>query len=142
MQVILLCKIHHLGDSGVIVNVKPGYARNFLIPQNKAIFANKKNIASFEAHRTALEKENISKLLIAKERAKKIQSIKQITILSKLQKEDKIFGSVSIRTILKEMNSLGFKANKQEIRLPHGILKTIGEHKVLFQPHRDRKSVV
>lgn len=137
MEVILLSKIKKLGDSGIIVNVKSGYARNFLIPKGKAILANKKNIESFEAHRIALEKENISKLLIAQSRAEKIKKIKSIIISSKVGKEGKIFGSIGIRNIIKEMNLLGIKANKKEIRLPNGSLRQVGEHKVIFQPHNE-----
>ncbi|QCI20681.1 50S ribosomal protein L9 [Buchnera aphidicola (Brachycaudus cardui)] len=137
MEVILLCKLHKLGDSGSIINVKSGYARNFLIPNGKAILANKENIKSFEAHRIEIEKENISKLLIAQSRAQKIQKIKSITISSKVGKEGKIFGSVGVRNIIKEMISLGIKINKKEIRLPNGLLRKVGEHKVVFQPHNE-----
>ncbi|AAM68081.1 50S ribosomal protein L9 [Buchnera aphidicola] len=137
MEVILLSKIKKLGDSGAIVHVKSGYARNFLIPKGKAILASKKNIESFEAQRVELEKENISKLLIAQSRAEKIKTIKSITIPSKVGKEGKIFGSIGIRNIIKEMNLLGIKVNKKEIKLPNGVLRQVGEHKVIFQPHNE-----
>ncbi|MCU4137244.1 50S ribosomal protein L9 [Buchnera aphidicola (Sitobion miscanthi)] len=136
MEVILLSKIDKLGDSGAIINVKSGYARNFLIPKGKAILANKKNIESFEAQRIALEKENISKFLIAQSRAEKIKKLSAIKISSKVGKEGKIFGSVGIRNIIKEMMLLGIKVNKKEIRLPNGLLRQVGEHIVVFQPHR------
>ncbi|CAL4326612.1 50S ribosomal protein L9 [Buchnera aphidicola] len=137
MQIILLSKIHKLGDSGSIINVKSGYARNFLIPKGKAILANKENVESFQAQRIKIEKENISKLLIAKSRAEKIQKIRSIIISSKVGKEGKIFGSIGVRNIIKEMTSLGVKINKKEIRLPNGLLRQIGEHKVIFQPHNE-----
>lgn len=137
MEVILLCKIYKLGDSGSIINVKSGYARNFLIPKGKAILANKENVESFEAQRIEIEKENISKLMIAQTRAKKIENIRSIIISSKVGKEGKIFGSVGVRNIIKEMTSLGVKINKKEIRLPNGLLRQIGEHKVIFQPHQE-----
>lgn len=135
MEVILLLKMKKLGDSGAVVHVKSGYARNFLIPKGKAILANKKNIESFEAQRIALEKENISKLLIAQSRAEKIKQIKSIVISSKVGKEGKIFGSIGIRNIIKEMTLLGIKVNKKEIKLPNGVLRQVGEHKIIFQPH-------
>lgn len=135
MEIILLEKIHKLGNSGSVIHVKSGYARNFLIPKGKAILANKKNIESFEAQRAALEQENINKFLTAQLRAEKIKKIKTITIFSKVGKEGKIFGSVGIRNIIKEMMSLGIKVNKKEIRLPNGLLRKVGEHKVIFQPH-------
>jgi large subunit ribosomal protein L9 len=136
MEVILLSKIHKLGNAGIVVKVKSGYARNFLLPKGKAILANKTNIESFEAQRIALEKENISRFLAAQSRAEKIKAIKSLTIFSKVGKEGKIFGSVGIRNIIKEFGLLGVKINKKEIRLPHGLLKKIGEHKVIFQLHK------
>lgn len=137
MEVILLSKINSLGDSGVVINVKSGYARNFLIPKGKAILANKENLESFEAQRAVLEQENINRLRIAQSRAEKIKKIKSITIFSKSRKEGKIFGSVGIVSIIKEMTTLGVKINKKEIRLPNGLLRKIGEHEVVFQPHNE-----
>lgn len=136
MEVILLDKIYKLGDSGSIVNVKSGYARNFLFPKGKAILANKSNIESFEAQRAVIEQENISKLLIAESRAEKIKKIKFITVSSKVGKQGKIFGSVGARDISKEMTSLGVKINKKEIRLPNGLLRYVGEHEIIFQLHK------
>lgn len=136
MEVILLSKIHKLGNPGSIINVKSGYARNFLIPQGKAILANKKNIESFEAQRIALEQKNIGKYLSAQSRAEKIKKIKFITFLSKVGKEGKIFGSVGARNIIKEMMLLGVKINKKEIRLPNGLLRKVGEHQIIFQLHK------
>ncbi|QCI24593.1 50S ribosomal protein L9 [Buchnera aphidicola (Muscaphis stroyani)] len=137
MEVILLSKMYKLGDSGCIVNVKSGYARNYLIPKGKAILANKENVNSFKAQKIALEQENISKLIIAQSRAEKIKLIKSITILSKSGKEGKIFGSVGIRHIIKEFSLLGIKINKKEIRLPHGALRKIGKHSIVLQLHHE-----
>ncbi|QCI19071.1 50S ribosomal protein L9 [Buchnera aphidicola] len=137
MEVILLFKVNNLGDSGKIVKVKSGYARNYLIPQGKAVLANKKNIESFQAQQVKLKEENISKLLIARSRAEKVQKIKSIVIPSKVGKENKIFGSVGIRDIIKEMSQIGIKINKKEIKLPNGVLRHIGEHQVIFQPHNE-----
>lgn len=137
MEIILLLKINKLGDSGKIVKVKSGYARNYLIPQGKAILANKENIESFKAQEVKLKEKNISELLIAKSRAEKIKKIKSITIFSKVRKENKIFGSVGIRDIIKEMSQIGIKINKKEIKLPNGVLRHLGEHQVIFHPHTE-----
>ncbi|MBZ2279813.1 MAG: 50S ribosomal protein L9, partial [Buchnera aphidicola] len=67
----------------------------------------------------------------------KIKEIKYITIFSRSSKEGKIFGSISARHIIKEIMLLGVKINKKEIRLPNGLLRKIGEHEVIFQPHHD-----
>ncbi|CAL4325908.1 50S ribosomal protein L9 [Buchnera aphidicola (Protaphis terricola)] len=136
MEVILLLKINKLGDIGSIIKVKSGYARNYLIPQGKAILANKKNIESFKAQKVQLEKEDINKLLIAKDRAEKIKNIKSITIYSKVKKEGKIFGSVGIRNIINKLSQINIKINKKEIKLPNGLLRHLGEHTVIFQPHK------
>ncbi|ALD15484.1 50S ribosomal protein L9 [Buchnera aphidicola (Aphis glycines)] len=135
MEVILLFKVNKLGESGKIIKVKSGYARNYLIPKGKAILADKKNIESFKAQQVKLKEENISKLIIAKSRAEKVKQIKSITIFSKVGKENKIFGSIGIRDIIKEMSQIGIKINKKEIKLPRGVLRYIGEHQVVFQPH-------
>ncbi|WP_422667442.1 50S ribosomal protein L9 [Buchnera aphidicola] len=135
MDVILLSNINKLGNSGTRIRVKSGYARNFLIPKGKAILANKKNVESFEAQRIALEQEKTSKLIIAQERAEKIKNIQSIKIFSKSGSEGKIFGSVGIRSIIKELTLLGFKVHKKEIKLPNGSLRKIGLHEIIFQPH-------
>lgn len=137
MEVILLSKVKNLGDSGKIVKVKSGYARNYLIPQGKAILADKKNIQSFEDQKIKLKEKNINELLLAKSRADKIKQIKSITIPSKVGKENKIFGSVGVRDIVKEIFQLGIKINKKEIKLPNGVLRHVGEHQVIFQPHSE-----
>ncbi|WP_343154217.1 50S ribosomal protein L9 [Buchnera aphidicola (Aphis aurantii)] len=137
MEVILLLKVNKLGDSGKIVKVKSGYARNYLIPKGKAILADKKNIESFEAQQIKLKEEGIKKLLIAKSRAEKIKNIKSITIFSKVGKDKKIFGSIGIKDIISEMSKIDFKINKKEIKLPNGVLRYTGEHQVIFQPHHE-----
>lgn len=137
MEVILLFKVNKLGNSGQVVKVKSGYARNYLIPQGKAILANKKNIQSFEAQQVKLQEENISKLLVAQSRAEKVKQLKSIKIFSKVRKENKIFGSVGVREIIKEMSHIGIKTNKKEIKLPNGVLRHIGEHQIIFQPHSE-----
>ncbi|WP_178919454.1 50S ribosomal protein L9 [Buchnera aphidicola] len=137
MEVILLFKVNKLGDPGKIVKVKSGYARNYLIPKGKAILADKKNIESFKAQQIKLKEENIRKLLLAKSRAEKVKQIRSITIFSKVGKENKIFGSIGIRDIIKEMSRIGIKINKKEIKLPNGVLRYIGEHQVIFQPHSE-----
>jgi len=137
MEIILLSKVHKLGNSGEIVHVKSGYARNFLIPKGQAISANKKNIKSFEMQRIKLEQETVSKLILAKQRAEKIQLIKSITISSKAGKEGKIFGSIGVKHIIKEISLIGIKIHKKELRLPNGVLRKIGLHTVIFQPHKE-----
>ncbi|VFP86375.1 50S ribosomal protein L9 [Candidatus Erwinia haradaeae] len=137
MQVILLDKIVNLGSLGEHINVKSGYARNFLIPHGKAVPATKKNIEFFEIQRVELEAKVNKILLIAHQRAKKINELKMVTLLSKAGNEGKLFGSIGIRDIAEAVTRAGVEVIKSEVRLPHGVLRTIGEHVVNFQVHTE-----
>ncbi|BGI51043.1 MAG: 50S ribosomal protein L9 [Arsenophonus endosymbiont of Ceratovacuna japonica] len=133
MQIILLDKVEKLGNSGDIVNVKAGYARNYLVPQGKAISATKKNIDFFEEKKANLEVKLANIISIAKKRAEKINSLKSVIIISKSGTKGKLFGSIGRRDIAKAVNDAGVEVIKSEVRLLNGVLRTIGEHEVHFQ---------
>ena len=135
MQVILLDKIVHLGNVGDQVNVKSGYARNFLIPQGKAVMATKANIEHFEARRAELEAAAAANLAAAQARAAQIAALEAITIASKAGDEGRLFGSVTTREIADTINAAGVEVAKSEVRLSTGPLRTLGEHEVKFQLH-------
>ncbi|MGP1956331.1 MAG: 50S ribosomal protein L9 [Arsenophonus sp. NC-PE1-MAG3] len=135
MQIILLDKIANLGSLGDKVDVKAGYARNYLVPNGKAVSATKKNIEFFEARRIELEGKLANTLALAKDRAEKINSLETITIASKAGDQGKLFGSIGTRDIAQAVTAAGVKVMKSEIRLPNGVLRTIGEHEVHFQVH-------
>ncbi len=97
MQVILLDKVANLGSLGDQVNVKAGYARNFLVPQGKAVPATKKNVEFFEARRAELEAKLADVLAAAEARATKINELGSVTIASKSGDEGKLFGSIGTR---------------------------------------------
>ncbi|MCT8342519.1 MULTISPECIES: 50S ribosomal protein L9 [Photorhabdus] len=137
MQIILLDKVANLGSLGDQVNVKPGYARNYLVPQGKAVPATKKNIEFFEARRAELEANLANVLAIAEARAEKINALGSVTIASKAGDEGKLFGSVGTRDIADAVTAAGVEVSKSEVRLPNGVLRTIGEHEVNFQVHSD-----
>ncbi|MCC8464607.1 MULTISPECIES: 50S ribosomal protein L9 [Photorhabdus] len=137
MQIILLDKVANLGSLGDQVNVKPGYARNYLVPQGKAVPATKKNIEFFEARRAELEANLANVLAIAEARAEKINALGSVTIASKAGDEGKLFGSVGTRDIADAVIAAGVEVSKSEVRLPNGVLRTIGEHEVNFQVHSD-----
>src|SRR5471030_2737190 len=120
MQVILLDKVANLGSLGDQVNVKAGYARNFLVPQGKAVPATKKNVEFFEERR-----------------ATKINELGSVTISSKSGDEGKLFGSIGTRDIADAVTAAGVEVAKSEVRLPNGVLRTTGEHEVEFQVHSD-----
>ncbi|AEH39938.1 50S ribosomal protein L9 [Buchnera aphidicola (Cinara tujafilina)] len=136
MKVILLVTIKKLGKSGQLIHVKNGYARNYLIPKEKVILATNKNIKKFENSILNLEKQQNEKILEANVRIKKIQSIKSIIIYKKSSEKKKIFGSVGVSDIIKSLALQGIFVKKQEIKLPNGLLRYLGEHTVIFSPYK------
>jgi len=135
MQIILLDKVANLGSLGDQVNVKAGYARNFLIPQGKAVPATKKNIEFFQARRAELEAKLADVLKAAEERAAEINALVKVTITSKAGDEGRLFGSIGTRDIADAVKARGVNVSKSEVRLPNGVLRTAGEHEVSFQVH-------
>ena len=116
MQVILLDKVANLGSLGDQVNVKAGYARNFLVPQGKAVPATKKNIEFFEARRAELEAKLAEVLAAANARAEKINALETVTIASKAGDEGKLFGSIGTRDIADAVTAAGVEVAKSEVR--------------------------
>ncbi|PPI87818.1 50S ribosomal protein L9 [Candidatus Pantoea edessiphila] len=137
MKIIILDKIKKLGDIGDIINVKSGYARNFLVPKGKAILATKKNISSFEEHSKQMKDKITKNAMMANNRAEKINQLGSITIISKAGKKGKLFGSVGARNIADAITSAGIKVNKNEVRLPNGVLRTVGQHEVCFHLYNE-----
>jgi len=134
MEVILLEKIRNLGTLGDVVRVKPGFARNFLLPQGKAVFATAENKARFEAERAELEKHVLAELQAAQTRGEKIAGT-TVSIARKVSEEGKLFGSVTIKDIVDAMKAGGLEINKSEIHLAQGPLKEIGDHSVQITLH-------
>jgi len=127
MQVILLDKIVHLGNVGDQVNVKSGFARNFLIPQGKAVMATKANIEHFETRRAELE--------AAQARAAQVTALGSVTIASKAGEEGRLFGAITTRDVAEAVTAAGVEIAKSEVRLPNGPIRTLGDHDVRFQLH-------
>ncbi|CAA2929210.1 50S ribosomal protein L9 [Arsenophonus endosymbiont of Bemisia tabaci] len=137
MQIILLDKVANLGSLGNKVDVKAGYARNYLVPLGKAVPATKKNVEFFEARRAELEAKLADVLAVAEGRAEKINSLATVTIASKAGDKGKLFGSIGTRDIAQAVTAAGVEVMKSEVRLPNGVLRTVGEHEVHFQVHSD-----
>lgn len=135
MQVILLDKIVHLGNVGDQVNVKSGFARNFLIPQGKAVMATKANIEHFEARRAEIEAKVAAELAAAQSRAAQIAALEAVTISSKAGDEGRLFGSITTREIAEAVTAAGVEVAKSEVRLSTGPIRTLGDHEVKFQLH-------
>lgn len=136
MEVILLEKINKLGELGKKVRVKPGYGRNFLIPQGKAVSANAENIAAFEARREELEKAQLDALGRAQARVEKLKDL-SVTIAQKAGEEGKLYGSVGIADIAAAVTATGAELDKHEIRLPEGPFRMTGEYTVDISLHTD-----
>lgn len=141
MDVILLEKIKGLGALGSKVSVKPGYGRNFLIPQGKALPATAKNVADFEARRAELERQEAEALAAATARAEALAQL-SVTIASKAGDEGKLFGSVGNRDIADAVTAAGVQLEKHEVRLPEGALRNTGEYEITVYVHSDVSAVV
>ena len=136
MQVILLNKVENLGNLGDVVNVKPGYGRNFLIPTKAARRATEAAIKEFEARRAELEKAAAEKLAGAQALAEKMNG-RTVHITQKAGVDGRLFGSVTNHDIADALNRIDFKVAKAQVRMPNGPLKTVGEHSVTVVPHTD-----
>ncbi|WP_199508349.1 MULTISPECIES: 50S ribosomal protein L9 [unclassified Psychrobacter] len=136
MQVILLQRIVNLGKLGETVDVKPGYGRNFLIPQGKALPATAANIEKFEARRAELEAEEAAELSAAQTRADALTDV-NVIMRAKSGDEGKLFGSIGTRDIAEALTSSGLEVDRSEVKLPEGALRQVGEYNVDIQLHHD-----
>ncbi len=136
MQIILLDKVGKLGSLGDVVNVKQGYARNFLIPQKLARRATEAAIKEFEGRRAELEKAAAAKLAAATAVGEQLAG-KTVRIAQKAGVDGRLFGSVTNADIAEALTKAGNAIAKAQVRLPNGPLKTVGEHPVSVAPHGD-----
>ena len=137
MNVILLEKVHNLGELGEQVNVKAGYGRNFLIPQGKAVAATKQNVEQLETRRAELEKAAAEKLAAAEVRKGKIEGL-AVTITHQAGDEGKLFGSVGTAEIAQAISdAAGVEVTKSEVRLPQGALRQVGDFEIDVELHGD-----
>jgi len=134
MQVILLERIVNLGNLGDLVNVKPGYARNYLVPQGLATVATESNIAAFEERRLDLEKASADRLQAAQARQKELEG-QSVDIAGRASEEGKLFGSVGVIEIAEAFTAKGLDLAKSEVQLPEGALKLIGDYEVVVSVH-------
>ncbi len=141
MLVILREKIRGLGDLGATVNVKPGYARNFLLPQGKGMRASADNLAVFETQRAELEKLEATRLQAAHQMVKQLESI-VITINAKAGEGGKLFGSIGTHDLADALVAKGVAIERHQVRLPEGVLRQVGEYDVAVHLHFDVDSTV
>jgi len=136
MEIILLEKIDNVGGIGDKVSVKPGYARNYLIPQGKATLATAENIARFEARRAEIEAKAHTELEAAQARAEKLEG-QVVKVSANAGPEGKLFGSVGTPDIAEACQALGIEVERSEVRLPDGPLRVVGEHQIELHLHAD-----
>jgi len=136
MQVILLEKIDKVGLLGDLVDVKAGFARNYLLPQGKAQQATKENLERFNELRAQFEKEQAEALAKATTRKDGLNGM-TVSITSRAGTEGKLFGSIGTEEIRAAFEAAGQPVEKKEIRMPDGPLRTVGEFPVTLHLHAD-----
>ena len=136
MDLILLQKVTNLGNLGDKVNVKPGYGRNFLVPQGKAVPATAANLAEFEAKRADYEAKAKSLLDGAEGRKAKLEDV-SVTIHANASTEGKLYGSVTPRDIAEALTKHGHPVEKSEVIMGEGPLRRTGEYDILLHLHAD-----
>ncbi len=140
MEVILFEKIDRLGGIGDLVNVKAGFARNFLLPQGKAKVATDANKAEIEERRAEFEKLASDALASAEKRREQIEAL-AINISAKSGTEGKLFGSIGNIDIAAALTEAGVDVEKREVRLPDGPIRQAGEYEITLHLHSDVDAV-
>ena len=135
MKIILLDKIQKLGDIGDVADVSSGYARNFLIPKKKAMFASDENLKYVESKKSELAAASADEMANAQGLADSISGSK-VEIKVQVTEEGALYGSVGTREISEAFSAINLSVDKSVVQLPHGPLKELGEHSItlLFHP--------
>ena len=140
MQIILLERVENLGGIGDVVSVKDGYARNFLLPQKKALRANDANRQVFEANRERLEKENAERRTEAEAEGKKVDGA-EVVLIRASSNSGQLYGSVNVRDIAQALQEQGHKVDKRQVVMGSPI-KAIGLHQVTIALHPEVRVTV
>jgi large subunit ribosomal protein L9 len=141
MEIILLESIDRLGGLGDLVNVRPGFARNYLLPKGKAKLATAANIAEIAERRAELEKHEAEVLKAAKARAEQLEGL-EISITAKSGGEGKLFGSITNANITETVNEKGIELEKSEVRMPEGPIRLAGEYDIDLHLHTDVNATI
>lgn len=137
MELILLEKVHNLGDLGDTVNVKPGYGRNFLLPRGKAVPATPENKQKFEAEREELQRQAADKLAAAEARREAIDALEAVEFHVNVSPEGRLYGSISAREIAEKLTEMGYPVEKSEVDQPEGPIRETGEFTIGLMLHAD-----
>jgi len=142
VEVILLEKMRNLGSLGQKVKVKPGFARNYLIPQGKAVYATKINLEKFELRRVELEQKAAEKTKSSQDKLAQLQALTVVTITAKAGEEGKLFGSIGTRDIANAITQAGVEIEKRSVQLPEGTIRQIGSFDILIDLDSDMTTIV
>ena len=140
MQIILLERVENLGGIGDVVSVKDGYARNYLLPQKKALRANDANKQVFEANRERLEKENAERRTDAEKEGQKVEGA-EVVLIRASSNSGQLYGSVNVRDIAQALEEQGYNVDKRQVVMGSPI-KTIGLHEVTVALHPEVRVTV
>jgi large subunit ribosomal protein L9 len=140
VDLILLERVEKLGQMGQLVRVKPGFARNYLLPQKKALRATKENLAYFESQRTQLEANNLERKSEATEVAARIEGL-SVVIVRQAGESGQLYGSVSARDLAEAVTEAGFRIEKSQVVLERPI-KSLGIHSVRIVLHPEVSVVI
>jgi len=141
MEVILIEKVDRLGGLGDLVNVRSGFARNYLLPTGKAKVATAENVAEIEARRAEFEKIEAEAVSAAEVRRDQLAGL-DISITAKSGTEGKLFGSIGNTDIAEAVVAAGVEVAKREVRLPDGPLRLAGEYEITLHLHADVDAIV
>lgn len=141
MEIILLEKVQNLGDLGEKVSVKPGYGRNYLVPQGKAVPATKENVAMFESRRAELEAAAAERMGKAEARRDAMQDV-SIEIVANASEEGKLYGSIGPREIAIAVSDAGHPLEKSEVIMGEGPIRNTGEFDVLIQLYAEVETTI
>jgi large subunit ribosomal protein L9 len=128
MDVILLEKISNLGELGDLVSVKPGYARNFLVPQSKAVWATAGAKTRVDERRRELAQLDAERLEVAQAKSDLLPA--ELTLQRKAGEEGRLFGSVAAPDVVDSLAEMGITVQRSEVSMPNGPIKEIGEHTI------------
>lgn len=140
MKLILREDVYNLGNSGEVVNVKDGYARNYLLPRNLAMLASAANIRQLDHEKSVIAVRQAKLKSVAEEAGKKLNGV-TVTVTRKVGEQDKLFGSVTALDVAEALAAQGHKFDRRVIHLPEPI-RTVGTFEVELRLHRDVHSKV
>lgn len=141
MKLILLEKVMNLGNLGDTVTVRPGFGRNYLLPKGKALPATNANLVEFETRRDELERQAAERQGTAEARAQALDGV-EVDFMVHVSPEGRLYGSVGPREIAGKLTEMGYAAEKSEVDLPEGPLRTTGEFEVEMILHADISATI